>query len=141
MLAVLVSCLALSLRPNPPIQTAVQAAVVAAKARIARNASLQAIPSLLDHLGSSLSRAALANDCPALANASATAIWQRLVSELEVSELVQSLGGGQYQTLPQLFETTFLYNIWEAQFNFTKPECSPFEDWNERHLFGLPVSE
>ena len=36
----------------------------------------------------------------------------RLLAELEVAELVESLGAGQYQTLPQLFETKFLYNIW-----------------------------
>ena len=139
-LYIVLHCLALGLRPKPPTQTAVQAAVVANKSIIAKNASLNAIPSLLAHLDSSLSRSALAHDCPALANASAAEILRRLVAEIEVAELVQSLGGGQYQTMPQLFETTFLYNIWEAQFNFTRPECADFEDWNERHLFGLPVS-
>ena len=40
----------------------------------------------------------------------------RLLAELEVAELIESLGSGQYQTLPQLFETNFLYNIW---YNFS----------------------
>ena len=102
----------LCLRPTPQIQTAVQAAVWSRKASIAHTYSPNATPSLLAHLGSNRSRTHLAVDCPTLANASAEQILSRLLAELEVAELVQSLGSGQYQTLPQLFETRFLYNIW-----------------------------
>ena len=42
----------------------------------------------------------------------ATTFDGRLLAELEVAELVESLGSGQYQTLSQLFETNFLYNVW-----------------------------
>ena len=104
----------LSLRPTPQIQTAVQAKVWSNKSSLAATLSSQATPSLLAHLGSNRSRAHLAVDCPALAKAPAQQILSRLLAELEVAELVQSLGSGQYQTLPQLFETRFLYNIWYA---------------------------
>ena len=90
MLYIVLHCLALGLRPKPPTQTAVQAAVVANKSIIAKNASLNAIPSLLAHLDSPLSRSALAHDCPALANASAAEILRRLVAEIEVAEPIET---------------------------------------------------
>ena len=102
----------LCLRPTPQIQTPVQTDVWVRKARLAAALSSNATPSLLAHLGSNRSRTHLAVDCPLLANATANHILSRLLAELEVSELVESLGAGQYQTLPQLFETNFLYNIW-----------------------------
>ena len=104
--------LVLCVRPTPQIQTTVQAAVWAKKASIAAKISSNATPALLAHLGSNRSRTHLAVDCPALANAPAEEILSRLLAELEVAELVQSLGAGQYQTLPQLFATQFLYNLW-----------------------------
>ena len=102
----------LCLRPTPQIQTTVQATVWSRTARFAAALSSNATPSLLAHLGSNRSRTHLTVDCPTLANASAEQILSRLLAELEVAELVQSLGSGQYQTLPQLFETRFLYNLW-----------------------------
>lgn len=102
----------LCLRPNPPIQTAVQTAVYSRKAVLAAQLSSNATPALLAHLGSNRSRKLLEVDCPTLANATVEQILNRLLAELEVSELVQSLGSGLYQTLPQLFEPDFLYNIW-----------------------------
>ena len=100
------------LRPTPQIRTAVQAAVWSRKARLAASLSVNAIPSLLAHLGSNRSRTLLSVDCPELANATAEQILARLLAEFEVAELVESLGSGYYQTLPQLFETNFLYNLW-----------------------------
>ena len=105
----------LCLRPTPQIQTTVQAGIWSRKASLAATLSSNAIPPLLSHLGSNRSRAHLAVDCPALANASAEQILSRLLAELEVAELVESIGPGalnQYQSLPQVFETHFLYNIW-----------------------------
>ena len=98
----------LCLRPTPQIQTTVQAAVWSRKALLATKLSSNATPSLLAHLGSNRSRTLLEVDCPSLANAPAEQILNRLIAELEVSELIQSLGRGLYQTLPQLFETDFL---------------------------------
>ena len=72
----------LCLRPTPETQAAVQAALWSRKARIA----------LLAHLGSNRSRTHLAVDCPALANALAEQILSKLLAELNVSELVESLG-------------------------------------------------
>ena len=103
---------ALCLRPTPQIQTTVQAAVWSEKAKLASEYSSNATSSLLAHLGSNRSRTHLAVDCPVLANASAGQILSRLLAEFEVAELVESLGLGGYQTLPQLFETHFLYNLW-----------------------------
>ena len=94
------------------MQAAVQAAVWSRKARLVSEHSSKATLSLLTHLGGNLSRKHLAVDCPTLANASAERILSRLLAELEVAELVQSLGSGFYQTLPQLFEARFLYNLW-----------------------------
>ena len=104
----------LCLRPTPQIQTTVQTDVWSRKARLATALSSNATHSLLEHLGSNRSRTHLAVDCPPLANATAKQILSRLLAELEVSELVESLGAGhsQYQNLSQLFETNFLYNIW-----------------------------
>ena len=102
----------LSLRPTPQIQTTVQAAVWSEKAKLASEYSSNATSSLLAHLGSNRSRTHLAVDCPVLANASAEQILSRLLAEFEVAELVESLGLGGYQTLPQLFEARFLYNLW-----------------------------
>ena len=102
----------LCLRPTPQIQTTVQAAVWSQKARLASELSSNATPALLAHLGSNRSRTHLAVDCPTLANASAEEILSRLLAELEVAELVESLGSGVYQTPRELFETQFLYNIW-----------------------------
>ena len=105
----------LCLRPTPQIQTKVQAESWSIKSTNAATISFNATPSLLTHLGSNRSRTHLAVDCPALANVSAEKILSRLLAEFEVAELVESLGAGklnQYQSLPQLFDTNFLYNIW-----------------------------
>ena len=105
----------LCLRPTPEIQTPVQKDVWSRKARLAAALSSNATPSLLTHLASNRSRTNLAVDCPPLANATANYILSRLLAELEVAELVESVGAGYlagYQSLPQLFETNFLYNIW-----------------------------
>ena len=37
---------------------------------------------------------------------------------LKVSELIESVGTGEYQTPSQLLGTDFLYNIWEAKVGF-----------------------
>ena len=100
------------LRPTPKIQTKVQKDICSHKTTLAVSLSSNATPSLLEHLGSRRSRAFLGKDCPELANATSEQILSRLLAELEVAELIQSLGAKQYQTLPQLFETNFLYNLW-----------------------------
>ena len=72
----------LCLRPTPQIQTPVQTAVWSSKALLAAKLSSDATPSLLAHLGSKRSRAHLAVDCPALANATVERILSRLLAEL-----------------------------------------------------------
>ena len=108
----LLFCPAHGLRPTPEIQTRDQKVVWSNKAILAASLSSNATPSLLDHLGSERSRTLLEKDCPNLSNATSEKILSRLLAELEVAELIQSLGAGAYQTLPQLFETNFLYNLW-----------------------------
>ena len=131
--------------PLPPYQTATQRQVFGSKSKIAAAASSNATQELLRHLDSSTSRYFLETECPSLANSSAETILGRLLSEIRVSELVESVGGGQYETVSQLPTTEFLPNIWEALFlNITHDPkhkgCGDpgAEDKNEVKVFGLP---
>jgi hypothetical protein len=61
---------------------------------------------------------------------------------MRVSELVESVGAGQYETVPQLPSTDFLPNIWEAEYlnitpNSANQACRG-EYLNEMKVFGLP---
>ena len=42
----------------------------------------------------------------------ASDILERILAEMAVSELVESFGAGQYETIADLNKANFLYNIW-----------------------------
>ena len=50
--------------------------------------------------------------CPELASRNESDILERILAEMAVAELVESFGGGQYETIADLNRTNFLYNLW-----------------------------
>ena len=57
-------------------------------------------------------RQALLTSCPELASRNESDILERILAEMAVAELVESFGGGQYETIADLNRTNFLYNLW-----------------------------
>ena len=121
---------------TPPVQSDVLRAIWAKKQADAIQASNASTPALLSYLGSNASRLqvtvsctctvykhahaqswhtrrqALSKTCPELASRNESDILERILAEMAVSELVESIGGGQYETIADLPKTDFLYNLW-----------------------------
>ena len=124
--------------PTPPVQSNVLRDIWTKKQADAIQASNASTPALLSYLGRNSSRSlylvptdvpvywnkhahahschthrqALSKTCPELASRNESDILERILAEMAVSELVESIGGGQYETIADLPKADFLYNIW-----------------------------